>query len=502
MTRCLKRCAAIAFLLLAAAPTLAQQLDLAGDWQVRLDADDVGEAQAWFAAPLAGQPIALPGTLDRARLGHPLDRETMTYDVPVLRTQWPSSTEVTAADQAGHLVREHLYLGKAWYQRQIDIPEEWRGKFLTLQLERVMWRSDVWLDDTHLGSCDSLVAPHRYDLGFLTPGPHRLTIRIDNDLIHNIGIIGHAYGPETQSRWNGVLGQLTIAAHEATHVTALQVYPDVDRQSVRLRASLRNARSAVTNAKLWLAVQDPEGKRIGLDVTDPFLVHPGTHEVEFRLGLWETGRPWDEFHTSRYQLEASLESWTEGGDATIDRASATFAFRHLERAGRHLLLNGERLFLRGTLDCAVYPNTGHPPMTVDAWKRVLGQIKHYGFNHVRFHTWCPPEAAFEAADELGLYLAPETPFWVDNWTTGVSSKPKLLGEDPEVLDYIRREALRISEAYGNHPSFAFFCIGNEFGMSGDWEVVDELLAEIKEHDDRRLYNASTARRRVEQDDFW
>jgi Glycosyl hydrolases family 2, TIM barrel domain/Glycosyl hydrolases family 2, sugar binding domain len=502
MMRLLARCASVTLTLLAAGPTSAQEIDLAGDWSVRLDETGVGEEQAWFTQPLDGQTIHLPGTLDQAGLGHPLDPETMTYDVPVLRTQWPSAEEITAADQAGHLVREHLYLGQAWYQRLIDIPDNWRGKFLTLTLERVMWRSDVWLDDTYLGSCDSLVAPHRYDLGPLAPGKHRLTIRVDNNLIHNIGILGHAYGPETQSRWNGIVGKITLTAHERAQVRSLQVYPDADRQFVRVRASLLSARPDVVNAKLWLAIQDPAGKRVGLHVTDPFVVHPGTHEVELRFGLWEAGLPWDEFRKPLYEIEAAFETWTDAGEATIDRARATFGFRHLEREGRHLRLNGNRLFLRGTLDCAVYPNTGHPPVTVEAWRRILSQIKHYGFNHVRFHTWCPPEAAFQAADELGLYLAPETPFWVDNWSTSVASRPKLLGEDPEVLDYIRREMRRISDAYGNHPSFTFFCIGNEFGMNADWQPVRELLAEIKNYDSRRLYNASTARRRLEEDDFW
>jgi hypothetical protein len=143
-------------------------------------------------------------------------------------------------------------------------------------------------------------------------------------------------------------------------------------------------------------------------------------------------------------------------------------------------------------------------MTVEEWTRVLGTIREHGFNHVRYHTWCPPEAAFEAADRLGLYLAPETPFWVDDWTVeNTPGRPQPLGRDPDVLAYVRSEIRRISDAYGNHPSFALFTVGNEFGMEGtDWEAVEALLADAKSHDARRLYNASTARRRVPSDDYW
>ncbi len=495
--------AGLVVLLLCAPLAFAESIDLAGTWRVRLDESEAGVRQSWFRNDFseAAQPIALPGTLDQAGIGHPLDAQSMSYGVPVLRTQWPSAAEITGADRAGHLVREHLYIGPAWYQRQIEIPETWRGKFVRLHLERVMWQSDVWLDERHLGSCDSLAAPHVYALGMVEPGDHRLTIRIDNDLIHNIGLIGHAYGPETQSRWNGMVGRIELTAHEPAHIDSVRVDPSPDRRSLQVRVSMANAGAEVVNARLWFAVEDTSSERLATQATDPFTVHPGDHEVEISLGLREPGRAWDEFEQPLYKLEVSLEAWTELS-ATIDRADTTFAFRHIERNGRHIVLNGRRLFLRGTLDCAVYPATGHPPMSVDEWRRVLGVIKRYGFNHVRFHTWCPPEAAFIAADQLGLYLAPETPFWVDDWSTGVGSRPKLLGEDPEVLAYLREETRRISDAYGNHPSFTCFCIGNEFGMSGDWKVVNDLLAEIKSYDDRRLYNASTARRRVEQDDYW
>ena len=160
-------------------------------------------------------------------------------------------------------------------------------------------------------------------------------------------------------------------------------------------------------------------------------------------------------------------------------------------------MNGRPIFLRGTLDCAVYPKTGHPPMTVPEWERVLGVVKEYGFNHVRFHTWCPPEAAFEAADRLGIYLQPKRP---RGWTTGErapSPSPPAIGRDPQVTDFLRAELRRMSEAYGNHPSFLLCAIGNEFGMqSTDWERVNAMVEEIKTLDPRRLYTGCGARKHL------
>ena len=67
--------------------------------------------------------------------------------------------------------------------------------------------------------------------------------------------------------------------------------------------------------------------------------------------------------------------------------------------------------LRGKHDGLIFPKTGYAPTDVNEWLRVLGIAKSYGINHYRFHTCCPPDAAFTAADLLGIYMEPELPFW-------------------------------------------------------------------------------------------
>jgi hypothetical protein len=142
-------------------------------------------------------------------------------------------------------------------------------------------------------------------------------------------------------------------------------------------------------------------------------------------------------------------------------------------------------------------------MSLAEWEKVLRIIKEHGFNHVRYHTWCPPEAAFEAADRLGLYLQPEAPAWVDDWGINTATRPQGIGRDAAAWNFIRSEAHRISEAYGNHPSFLMFTIGNEFGENHtDWQAVDQLVGELKQLDPRRLCSGCTARRRVPADDYW
>jgi hypothetical protein len=487
---------AIASLLLAGLAS-AQTLDLAGPWRLRLDPDDQGVAAKWSEAPLATtDQILLPNTTDRAEFGFALDTKTMRHVEPFpVTTRFPGVKEPLRADEHGYLVRRHLFVGPAWYEREIEVPTAWQGRPITLRLERALWQTELWVDGRRVGACDSLLAEHRYDLGQLAPGPHRLTIRVDNRMIHNLSTVTHAYGPETQSRWNGLIGELTLEAANPVSLQSLTIFPAPDRRSVRVVARVANVTDQPAVERTQFRVLPGQGDTPQAEATVELACPPGasTHEVTLR---WSEPAPaWDEFDPVRLRVRAKF------GEAAP--VTEWFGFRHVERVGRELRLNGCPIFLRGTLDCAVYPKTGHPPMTVPEWERVFSVVKEYGFNHVRFHTWCPPEAAFEAADKLGLYLLPESAAWVDDWGTGTVTKPAAIGRDAQVTDFLRAELRRMSEAYGNHPSFLLCAIGNEFGMqSTDWDRVNAMVEEIKALDPRRLYTACGARKHLAADDFW
>lgn len=476
-------------------------LDLAGAWRLRLDAKDEGTTAGWAAKPLATQDrIRLPNTTDLAGFGFPLDTNTMQHACPYPTTTiFPGVKEPSKADERGFLVRRHLFVGPAWYEREVQVPEAWRERWVKLRLERAMWLTEVWVDGQPVGKCDSLVAEHRYDLGRLTPGSHRLTVRVDNRMIHNLSTLTHAYGPETQSRWNGLIGDLRLDAEPLVAIQAVQAFPAADRRSVRLVVVVSNRTDLVTAGRLEGSIKLlAGGEALGVGVrAAPFPAGSSTNELVAEF----TGpaQAWDEFHPLRYTAQVQVRLI----DGSRDESTTAFGFRQIETVDKGIHLNGRRVFLRGTLDCCVYPRTGHPPMTVPEWERVFGVVRDYGFNHVRFHTWCPPEAAFDAADRLGLYLQVEVPAWVDDWVTETVTKPKGIGKDAEVMAYLDHELRRVLAAYGNHPSLAMLVVGNEFGQSNtDWDRVNALVASLKANDPRRLYAGCTARRHLAADDVW
>ena len=110
------------------------------------------------------------------------------------------------------------------------------------------------------------------------------------------------------------------------------------------------------------------------------------------------------------------------------------------------------------------------------WDRYFGIVKTYGLNHVRFHSWCPPDAAFVAADRLGVYLQPELPFWGD---------PAQPGMEPFLIE----EGQKILRAYGHHPSFVMLSLGNEYW--GSAEPHPRMVASLREIDPTRLYDQGT-----------
>lgn len=458
------------------------EINLAGPWQFQLDLRDEGLAAGWAASPLPDR-IRLPTTTDLAGFGAP-----------------------EPDPNPGFLSREHKFIGPAWYQREITIPEAWQGREVDLFLERVIWQSRVWVDGQPGGTQDSLGTPHVHSLGQLAPGRHTLTVRIDNRMIHPIGDRGHCYTEFTQTIWNGIAGRIELRPRPPAHLGLVRVFADPAAREVKVEYELRQSGKGPATSPVRLAVREHGKHRVLAsteETVDLAAAASGGAKCTTTLKLDSAPKLWDEFSPNLYDLTVAA-----GNESAPDVREIVFGFRTLAHEGNRLLVNRRPSFLRGNLDCAQYPRTGHPPMDVEGWRAVFRVCRDYGLNHIRFHSWCPPEAAFSAADEMGFYLLAEV-LWIDGWMGGLNPRkdmdtpghPKGVGKaDRTIDDYVRAEMRRMLDAYGNHPSFCFFAIGNELGSS-DFKVMGEWIRQEKDRDPRRLYAASTARTITAADDF-
>lgn len=395
---------------------IRERIDLSGVWQSSL-----GECM-------------LPGTTDENHLG---DRNRDTTRTSELTRLW-------------------RYEGPVIYSREVEIPESMRGKRLTLIMERTK-PSTLWIDDDSIGSFSHIFIPHVYELPSLEPGKHSIKICVDNSsyLVPPEVRGSHAWTDATQTNWNGILGTFCIEATPSSFIKEVQAYGNPTQGSVVVRT----------------LVHTSSGK-------DSLYVNA--------VSLGKKAQLWSEFHPALYNVCAQLvddKVFVEINPSSkrikkrkkaTDCLVTTIGLRQFSVDGTKIAINGMRTFLRGKHDGCAFPLTGYCPTDVEAWRRYFSTCRAYGINHVRFHSYTPTEAAFQAADEAGMYLQVELPCWgtIDSTKTELNS-------------FLLREAHDVLRTFGNHPSFMSLGLGNE--LWGDTDLMRTWLDEFRAIDKRHLY---------------
>lgn len=481
-------------------------LSLAGRWRFSLDRADVGVGEKWFSRELDDE-LDLPGSLQAQGFGDDIAVDT-PWTGDIYDRSWFVSPQYARYREPGQikvpfwLQPDKHYVGVAWYQREIDIPAEWSGKRVVLVLERPHWGTQVWLDDREVGAGDSLSTPHVFVLGTaISSGRHRLTIRVDNRLLVDVGKNAHSVSDHTQTNWNGIVGEIILEATDPVWLEDAQIYPDVKNRQAIVECTIGNATGKRGRGRLRLSAQ-------GYNTETPHT--PPPCEVEFEIsGAGATHRAestgeaqtmvrvvyplgpdahlWDEFDPALYRLTLQLEADVDQKTYADSRVE-TFGLRELVAEGTQFAVNGRKTFLRGTLECCIFPLTGYPPTDVEAWKRILRIARAHGLNSLRFHSWCPPQAAFVAADEMGFYFQVECAAWAR------------IGQGQPIDDWLYAEGERITRRYGNHPSFVMMASGNEPG--GNHEAfLAKWVSYWKERDPRRLHTSGAGWPVIPENDF-
>lgn len=436
-----------------------KMLDLSGNWGIALDSLEVGVKEQWYTKSFSDR-LRLPGTTDLAGMGVP-----------------GSLAPKLEKPQLLHLTRKHSYVGAAWYTREITIPKEMANRPLNLFLERVMWKSRLWIDGKEVAMPqESLTTPHQFRIvDGLAAGKHILTLCIDNRKQHDISVndLAHAYTNDTQIMWNGVLGRMELSVVPRVDIHHIAVYPDIKNKRIKVIAEITNIGKKSVKSELELQVTQPENHFSLEKKQAQVTLHEGKQTLEYDYPMGEDVKLWDEFSPDMYTLSLTCRS----GKETVSKETA-FGMREIKGSQGILSVNGNRVFLRGTLECCIFPLTGTPPMTEGGWTKVFSVAKEWGLNHLRFHSWCPPQAAFKVADKMGFYVQVELPLW-----------SLTVGEDEKTNQFLYQEFDHIIREYGNHPSFCLMSIGNE--LQPDFRFLNSMAKYMKEQDNRRLYTTTT-----------
>ena len=452
------------------------KISLTGEWGFKIDTADTGVQQEWFKQKFA-EKVNLPGSMNTNGKGFDVDVNT-PWTGNMWNKAWYESAEYAKYREKGNtkvvfwLQPDKYYTGVAWYQKEITIPSDWKEKQIVLTLERCHWVTTLWLDGKPLGSKNSLATPHRYLLSDLKPGKHTLSIRIDNKVRDiNPGLDAHSVSDNTQSNWNGIVGAMTLEERPQAFISSVKIIPDIAKKQITAEVQIQSL-SEQGQATLYLQASNNTDslEKKKFDIT----IRAGENTATFTYPMGDNPELWDEFHPKLYTLRAELQS--KSGN---DQKETTFGMRELSTHGTQITVNGNPVFIRGTLECCIFPKTGFPPTNVADWMREIEVCKSYGLNNLRFHSWCPPEAAFIAADSLGFYLHIEC----DTWTHS-------LGNGDPIDQYVMDESERIVREYGNHPSFCMLLYGNEPGGTKHVAWLTNFVKYWKSKDHRFLVCAA------------
>jgi hypothetical protein len=467
------------------------EIDLSGGWSFQIDSLDQGVAEKWFAKPFIDS-IQLPGSMTENNKGNDITVDTEWTGNMWNDSAWYTSPKMAKYREKGNvkvpfwLSPKKVYYGAAWYKRTVTIPENWNGKQISLFLERPHWETMVWVNDQKVGMQNTLATPHHYDLDqTLAPGEHTITIRIDNRIKDiDVGKDAHSVSDNTQTNWNGIVGDIKLMTAPAIAFKTVQIYPDLANKKIVVKGNLKTSGVFPKTIQVSAKATSNQNKAALETLTEDLsLAEDGSFEMEYSMG--DSPELWDEFSPNLYTLDLKLSD-----GQNIDEKHTTFGMREFKVDGKHFTINGRPVFLRGTLECAIFPLTGYPPTDVDSWKRILKIVQNHGLNHMRFHSWCPPEAAFTAADELGVYIQVEA----SAWTT--------IGDGEPIDQWVYQEAESIIENYGNHPSFVMMAYGNEPSGENQNEYLGNFVAHMKQLDNRRMYTSGAGWPLLDNLDFY
>lgn len=475
---------------------------LNGKWHVVLEDGTTGQ-------------MDLPGTLDENGIGH--------RDVGA--NQWhPDAVLGNAAGEidkdapiATRFTRRHTYEGEARISRKITVPDYGTDRLFVLAERARALRLLVDGEACAVFRQGTLSTPYIFELTGAAPGEHEFTFLSDNSYpgMPKAAIYySSAATDETQTNWNGILGECSMYTRPQNFIDSLRVYPRAVKKEEKNKAGgyvldvcvelAPGAKKVYKDAKIILQsealaageLEDTQtlteiisysGEGLAEAGTDKE-ENPKTMEIWFRdLPLRENVKLWDEDEGNLYEMAVTLDNGMSAEDkgGSTAECRTRFGIRSFgDNGSGRLALNGRAIFLRGEANCAEYPETGHPHMTIPEWKEMLLKYRSYGINFVRFHSHCEPEAAFAAADELGMLLQPELSHW----------DPKDAFGTEESYRYYRAELVDLLKTYANHPSFVMLTLGNELQAQDEGrERMRELVRTAKRMDPTRLYaNGSNA----------
>ncbi len=413
-------------------------VSLDGEWEIAMDPGLAGIADGW-ADPANALPEATTATVPGC------------WAADGLGGEGPSL--LTTPEQLPTRLRGS-YVGPAWYRKSVRVPAGWRGKRVWLKIGGVNSQGWFFANGEFLGHIHSYCGACKFEITDLVePGkPLMIAALVRNDVPSRKGLSNWLH------RFGGLYRSVELEATPAVYIDDVYAVPEFDRRSVSLRVSVDGT---TDGAVLRANIRTTDGERAGEALVDA----EAEHELTVRLRPF---RPWSPTTPSLYIADVTLEQ----DGRVIHGWSERFGVRKWEVRGTDLTLNNERFLVRGFGDDYIYPVTLSSSASHEAHRKHLSVAREFGFNYVRHHTHCENPEFFEAADELGIMVQPELPYYGPHASGG---------PDVSMPEADLRE---LYEHYRRYTSFSTYCTGNEGHIGSPLDA--ELYQLAKALDPTRL----------------
>jgi beta-galactosidase len=410
-------------------------LDLNGTWAFKIDPYNSGMENQWYQLQ---------------------DSKNETWDKMEVPGNWDTRNEYAH------------YVGKAWYQKTFEVPNEWKNKKIKIHFEAVAHDASIWINGKIVGQNDSGFLPFDFDItSFLQQDkPNTVTVLVDNS--KKIGAIWN---------WGGIRRPVHLTASHGIRLTGNYVTPVYDYKKksaiVHYRLKFKNNNPQTTDIKGEVLI-----KKEGILIKKiPFFhqIH-GNAENEILLMTKLEGKqiqPWHFDSPHLYTYEVLFN------DLDIASEIQRFGLRKIELDNdkKQLLLNGEPVRAMGF---NLVPDDRTTGNTLPLWriKEDIDLIKSAGGNLARLSHLPLPKEALDYMDERGIMTFSEIPLW---------------GFDPLAdpkSEVSKKWLIRLIDAQYNHPCIIGWNVGNEIGDYPEtYAYVKQAIELAKSLDSTRLATA-------------
>ncbi|MDO5552545.1 MAG: glycoside hydrolase family 2 TIM barrel-domain containing protein [Planctomycetia bacterium] len=355
---------------------------------------------------------------------------------------------------------KHIYMGVVRYRKTITLPADWSGQQIWLAIGGVKSEGYFWVNKKRVCYVNNYCGTYKYNItDYVVAGePVEIVATVRNDTPSRKGLFSGCH------RWGGLYRDVELQATNETWLDDVHVRGDYLSRTAEIHAAVASVLKETSSLTAQVTLKTLDGRSLVTTAATP--VETGQdNRIQVPcpdLKLWTPEEP------NLYLADVVLRD--ESGKI-IDGWTERFGLRKLEVVGKEFHLNGKPYLLRGYGDDFVYPLTLASPADYKVHLENMKVIKRAGFNYVRLHTHNEIPEFYEAADEAGILVQPELPYYHDITTEGFIFDP--MRDLQELWRHFRR-----------YVSFATYSTGNE-GYLGK-EIGDAMYQWVKANDPDRI----------------